>query len=118
MPRFTMSPAVCLLSLIMVMSSAIHPLHDLYGTFTSHVNGNAAGVVTTMESKSAQTRRGLAEAAKKGRMPGRKPRISDAKIRAVLHLGTAEGARQAGLSKSQFIARRRQIEKSENNDAE
>lgn len=65
---------------------------------------------THVETHSERTRRGLAEAATRGRFPGRPPRVSDDAIRTVLHLGTAEGSQAVGLSKTQFIARRRRIE--------
>jgi DNA invertase Pin-like site-specific DNA recombinase len=71
-----------------------------------------------VSDRSKQTREGLALAAVKGRKPGRKPRVPDARIRAVMHLGTVEGARKVGLSKSQFIVRRRRIEEGAIDDAQ
>ena len=67
--------------------------------------------MSTSDDRSAATRKGMERARKLGRQLGRKPKVTDAKILAVLHLGTAEGARKVGLSKSQFIARRRVLER-------
>jgi hypothetical protein len=54
---------------------------------------------------------GMRHGAAQGRVPtGRPYTVSDAAIRKVLHLGTLEAARRVGLSKSQFIARRRRLE--------
>lgn len=54
---------------------------------------------------------GMRRGAAKGRVStGRSPKVSDAAIRAVLHLGTLAAARKVGLSKSQFINRRRRLE--------
>jgi hypothetical protein len=36
--------------------------------------------------------------------------VSNDEIRAVIHLGTLEAARMVGLSKAQYIARRRRLE--------
>ena len=54
---------------------------------------------------------GMQRGAAKGRVPtGRPYTVTDAEIRAVMHLGTLAAARQVGLSKSQYIARRRKLE--------
>lgn len=54
---------------------------------------------------------GMRRGAAKGRVPtGRPYSVSDDAIRAVLHLGTLTAARAVGLSKSQFIVRRRKLE--------
>jgi len=37
-------------------------------------------------------------------------KVSDAKIKAVMHLGASAGARKVGLTPSQFRRRRRKIE--------
>jgi DNA invertase Pin-like site-specific DNA recombinase len=66
-----------------------------------------------MDSKSEQTRRGLMRAVRLGRKLGPKPKVSDEAIRKVIHLGTAEAARKVGLSKTQYITRRRRIEEKE-----
>lgn len=68
------------------------------------------------KARSEATKRGLEEARKFGRILGRKPKVSDAEIRAVMHLGTAQGARMVGLTKPQYIARRRRIQERENNN--
>jgi DNA invertase Pin-like site-specific DNA recombinase len=68
--------------------------------------------MNTLDDRSAATRKGLERARKFGRRPGPKPKVTDAEIRAVLQLclGTAESAKMVGLSKPQFIARRRVVE--------
>jgi len=68
-----------------------------------------------MSSKNAaehrrRTLEGMAQAAARGRFPGPPIRVTDDEIRAVLHLGTAAGARAVGLTKAWFIARRRRLE--------
>jgi len=55
-------------------------------------------------------REGMARGAAMGRKPGKRTRVSDKAIRAVIHLGTLEAARRVGLSKSQYITRRRRLE--------
>jgi DNA invertase Pin-like site-specific DNA recombinase len=57
-----------------------------------------------------QTLEGMRRAAERGRVPGRPVTVSDAKIRAAIPLGTAAGAKKVGLTKSQFIRRRRKLE--------
>ena len=57
-----------------------------------------------------KTLAGMRKAAAKGRYPGRPQTVSDAAIRAAIPLGTAKGAARVGLSRTQFIARRRAIE--------
>lgn len=47
---------------------------------------------------------------------GRKPKVSDAQIKAVIHMGTTDAAKKVKLSKSRYIARRRAIEERENDD--
>ena len=61
-------------------------------------------------TKSERVKLGLARASAYGRKPGPPLKATDAQIRAVPAYGTVDGARRVGLSKSQFIARRRQIE--------
>jgi DNA invertase Pin-like site-specific DNA recombinase len=60
---------------------------------------------------STKIKEGLAAAALEGRRPGRSHRVSTAAIERVLAtgVGTKEGAMLTGLSKSQFIRRRREI---------
>lgn len=54
---------------------------------------------------------GMRRGAAKGRVPtGRPYTVSNDEIRAVIHLGTLEAARMVGLSKAQYIARRRRLE--------
>jgi hypothetical protein len=54
---------------------------------------------------------GMRRGAAKGRIPpGRPYTVADAAIRKVMHLGTLEAARRVGLSKSQYINRRRRLE--------
>jgi DNA invertase Pin-like site-specific DNA recombinase len=53
---------------------------------------------------------GMRRAAEKGRFPGRPLKVSDAKIKAAMHLGASAGARKVGLTPSQFRRRRRKIE--------
>ena len=60
--------------------------------------------------RSRATLEGLARAAKWGRKGGAPRRVSDDEIRNVIRLGTAEAARVVGLSRTQYIARRRLIE--------
>ena len=55
-------------------------------------------------------REGLRKAAAKGRLPGRPLTVPDAAILEAIPLGTAAGARKVGLSKTQFIERRRRLE--------
>lgn len=62
------------------------------------------------KSHAKKIKAGLARAAKLGRLPGAPRRVSDDEIRKVISLGTAEAARRVGLSKAQYIARRRRIE--------
>jgi hypothetical protein len=52
----------------------------------------------------------MAKAALKGRVPGRPVTVTDDEIRKAIPLGTAAGARSVGLSKTQFITRRRRLE--------
>jgi len=64
-----------------------------------------------MSDKSERIKEGMRRGAALGRVPtGRPYRVSDAAIRRVMHLGTMEAARRVGLSKSQYIIRRRQLE--------
>lgn len=57
-----------------------------------------------------QTLKGMAEAAQHGRLPGRPKRVSDDAIREVIMLATGEAARLVGLTKAQYIERRRRLE--------
>lgn len=59
--------------------------------------------------------KGLAEAAARGRKPGRPVKVTDAQIRAAIPLGTTKGAAKVKLSVSTFIRRRRLIEEGESN---
>ena len=61
-------------------------------------------------SRSQETKDGLAKAAGRGRFPGRKPVVTDAEIMVVIHLGTTVAAREVGLSRNQYIVRRRKLE--------
>jgi DNA invertase Pin-like site-specific DNA recombinase len=64
-----------------------------------------------MNDKSEKIKAGMRWGAERGRVqPGRPYTVSDAAIRKVLHLGTSEAARKVGLSKSQYINRRRKLE--------
>lgn len=56
---------------------------------------------------------GIRRAIERGRLPGSPARVSDDQIREAMHLGTAEGSRRVGLSKRQFIERRRRLEDAE-----
>lgn len=55
-------------------------------------------------------RKGMAKGAARGRKPGRRNTVPDKAILAVIRLGTAEAARKVGLSKAQYIVRRRRLE--------
>jgi DNA invertase Pin-like site-specific DNA recombinase len=57
-----------------------------------------------------QTLEGMAKAAQHGRLPGRPKRVSDEAIRNVMLLGTIEAARLVGLTKAQYIQRRKRLE--------
>lgn len=56
------------------------------------------------------TLEGMARAAAEGRLPGRRVRVTDDEIRAVMDLGTAEGASRVGLTEWQYRVRRRRLE--------
>ena len=60
--------------------------------------------------RSRKTKLGLAQAAAKGRKPGRPQTVSDEAVRSAIGLGTTAGAAAVGLSKAQFIVRRRRLE--------
>jgi len=53
----------------------------------------------------------MRKAAAKGRRPGPPQKVSDAEIIAAIPLGTMAGAKTVGLTKQQFIRRRRRLEK-------
>jgi len=65
------------------------------------------------ENRSDNIKAGLRHAKAHGRLPGRPVRVSDARIRAVAHLSATIAAAKVGLSRSQFILRRRKIEESD-----
>jgi len=52
----------------------------------------------------------MRKAAARGRVPGRPLTVSDAEIAAAIPLGTLAGAKKVGLTKAQFIRRRRRLE--------
>lgn len=54
--------------------------------------------------------RGLEAARARGSRIGAPEKVSDAQIIKAMRLGTMEGARKVGLSKSQFILRRARLE--------
>ena len=58
-----------------------------------------------------KTLEGMRKAAAKGRRPGPPQKVSDAEIIAAIPLGTLAGAKAVGLTKNQFIRRRRRLEK-------
>ena len=60
--------------------------------------------------RSRKTKLGLAQAAAKGRKPGRPQTVGDEAVRSAIGLGTTAGAAAVGLSKAQFIVRRRRLE--------
>lgn len=62
------------------------------------------------KTHSEKTLAGLRAAALQGRMPGRPVSVTDEQLRAVIHLRTGEAASRVGLSKHQYIARRRRLE--------
>ena len=66
---------------------------------------------------SNQVKAGMAAGAAAGRHAGRPQKVNDDAIKVILALGltTIESARRAGLTKSQFIRRRRLIEEGESN---
>lgn len=86
-----------------------HLTQHLYRTYTKPVNSKVSRVVDQVVDR-AKTLAGMERAAALGRHPGRPVRVADAKILAAIPLGTAAGARKVGLSKSQFIARRKRLE--------
>ena len=57
-----------------------------------------------------KTLEGMRKAAARGRVPGRPLTVSDAEIAAAIPLGTLAGAKKVGLTKAQFIRRRRRLE--------
>jgi hypothetical protein len=61
-------------------------------------------------SRSKAIKEAQARAAERGRVSGPPFKVSDEQIHKVIHLGTTEAARKVGLSRSQYIARRRRIE--------
>lgn len=63
-----------------------------------------------MADRKEKTREGMRKAAAKGRRPGRPLTVSDAAIRRAIPLGTLAGAAKVGLTKAQFIRRRRRLE--------
>jgi DNA invertase Pin-like site-specific DNA recombinase len=65
------------------------------------------------KSHSQRTIEGQRQAAEEGRFPGRPLRVSDAQICRAMHLGTTEAARRVGLSRAQFIARRKRIKQAQ-----
>ena len=86
----------------------------VYNTFARQATGKRDGQVMDGEkSHSQRTIEGQRRAAKEGRFPGRPMRVSDAQIRRVMHLGTTEAARRVGLSRAQFIARRKRIKQAQ-----
>lgn len=68
------------------------------------------------DDRSEAIRKGMAQSRERGRRMGRKPKVSDAQIKAVIHMGTTDAAKKVKLSKSRYIARRRAIEERENDD--
>jgi hypothetical protein len=81
------------------------PIRDVYKTVK-----RSGEVVMATSKRSKQTREGLKRAMELGRRPGRAPRVSDKAILGAIRLGTKAGALKVGLSKSQFIKRRRALE--------
>lgn len=63
-----------------------------------------------MSDKRAAIQAGMMRAKEMGRKLGPRFKVSDIAIRRVMHLGTAEAARRAGLSKAWYTERRRRIE--------
>ena len=63
-----------------------------------------------MPNRSELTRKGVARARELGRKPGPPVQVSDEQIRTVIGLSTKDAAKAVGLSRSQYIRRRRQIE--------
>jgi len=59
---------------------------------------------------SEKIKAGQKRAARLGRKVGAPPKATDAQIKAAIPLGTAKGAAACGLSRPQFMRRRRIIE--------
>lgn len=60
--------------------------------------------------RSERTKAGLEKAAKVGRKAGPPLKVADWEIKAAIPLGTAAGAAKVGLSRTQFITRRKRLE--------
>ena len=56
--------------------------------------------------RSKAIKQGQDDAAQRGRRSGPPVKVSDAVIRAVMHLGSTEAAQKVGLSRAQYIVRR------------
>jgi len=68
------------------------------------------GVNSMENDRSARTKAGLERAEKLGRKGGAPSKVTDAQIAAAIPLGTSAGAQKVGLSKTQFITRRKRLE--------
>jgi hypothetical protein len=73
--------------------------------------------INLMNARSEATKQGIARTRMRGRQLGAPFKATDAEIRAVMHLPTREARKKVGLSKSQYLFRRRAIEEKESNSA-
>ncbi len=79
-------------------------------TITIRQEKSSQSMEISMTTRSEQTRNGLDRAVKRGRKLGPPFKVSDAAIRRVMAMGTAEAARKVGLTKAQYIIRRGRLE--------
>ena len=67
-------------------------------------------VISMGNDRSKAIKQAQHDAAQRGRRSGPRLKVSDAQIREVMHLGTTQAAHKVGLSRAQYIVRRRRLD--------